>query len=138
MFYQDLTKLSSVKSNKEHTHTKKINIVYNKASKLYNELLRRYFNEYKNFCSSKQLSLDMIRKIYLLNFIIIVIGLKKDKLAPESFDEEKPIDISLEGYEEEIKEEKGLNIFTSNKLLTRLPILLAQTKGENNSNKLKK
>ena len=112
--------------------------MYNKASKLCNELLRRYFNEYKNFCSSKQLSLDMIRKIYLLNFIIIVIGLKKDKLAPESFDEEKPIDISLEGYEEEIKEEKGLNIFTSNKLLTRLPILLAQTKGENNANKLKK
>ena len=103
-----------------------------------NELLRRHFNEYKNFCSSKQLSLDMIRKIYLLNFIIIVIGLKKDKLAPESFDEEKPIDISLEGYEEEIKEEKGVNIFTLSKLLTRLPILLAQTKGENNSNKLKK
>ena len=77
LFYQDLTKLSSVKSNKEQTNKKKKNIVYNKASKLYNELLRRYFNEYKNFCSSKQLSLDMIRKIYLLNIIIIVIGLKK-------------------------------------------------------------
>ena len=78
MFYQNLTKLSSVKSNKEHTHTHtQINIVYNKASKLYNELLRRYFNEYKNFCSSEQLSLDMIRKIYLLNIIIIVIGFKK-------------------------------------------------------------
>ena len=34
----------------------------------------------------------------------------------------------LEGDEEEAKEGKGLKIFTSNKLLTRLPILLAQIK----------
>ena len=33
---------------------------------------------------------------------------------------------SLESDEEEVKEEKGLKIFISNKLLTRLPILLAQ------------
>ena len=44
---------------------------------------------------------------------------------------------TLEGDEEEAKEGKGLKIFISNKLLTRLPILLAQIKAGNNSYKLK-
>ena len=39
----------------------------------------------------------------------------------------------LEGDEEEVKEETGLKILTPNKLLTRLPILLAQIKAGNNS-----
>ena len=34
----------------------------------------------------------------------------------------------LEGDEEEVKEEKWLKILTSNKLLTRFPILLAEIK----------
>ena len=42
----------------------------------------------------------------------------------------------IEGNEE-IKEGKGLKILTPNKLLTRLPILLAQTNAGNNSYKLK-
>ena len=42
----------------------------------------------------------------------------------------------LEG-DEEVKEGKGLKIMTPNKLLTRFPILLAQTKTRNNSFKLK-
>ena len=43
----------------------------------------------------------------------------------------------LEGDEEEVQQAKGLKILTSNKLLTRLPILLAQIKAGNNSYKLK-
>ena len=43
----------------------------------------------------------------------------------------------LEGYEEEVKEGKGLKILTPKKLLIRLPTLLAQIKAENNSYKLK-
>ena len=43
----------------------------------------------------------------------------------------------LEGDKEEVKEGKGLKILTPNKLLTRLAILLAQIKAENNSCKLK-
>ena len=43
----------------------------------------------------------------------------------------------LEGDEEKVKEGKGLKILTSNKLLSRLPILLAQIKAGNNSYKLK-
>ena len=42
----------------------------------------------------------------------------------------------LEG-DEEVKEGKGLRILTQNKLLTRLPILLAQIKAGDNSDKLK-
>ena len=43
----------------------------------------------------------------------------------------------LEGDEEEVKERKGLQLLTPNKLLTRLPILSAQRKAGHNSNKLK-
>ena len=44
---------------------------------------------------------------------------------------------SLGGGEEEVKEGKELKILTPNKLLTRLPVLSAQIKAENNSYKLK-
>ena len=44
----------------------------------------------------------------------------------------------LEDNEEEQKEGKRLKILTSNKLLTRLSIMLAQIKARNNSYKLKK
>ena len=42
----------------------------------------------------------------------------------------------LESDEEEVKERKGLKILTPNKLLIRLPILLAQINDGNNSCKL--
>ena len=45
--------------------------------------------------------------------------------------------LPLEYDEEEVKGGKGLKILTSNKLLTRLPILLAQVIAGNNSSKLK-
>ena len=44
----------------------------------------------------------------------------------------------LDDYEEELKEGKGLKVLTPNKLLTRLPILLAQIKAGNNSFKFEK
>ena len=44
----------------------------------------------------------------------------------------------IEGDEEEVNEKKkGLKILTLNKLLTRLPIFLAQINAGNNSDKLK-
>ena len=56
----------------------------------------------------------------------------------ESSDKEAAIDLSemppLECDEEEVK---GLKVLTPNKLLARLPTLLAQIKIENNSKKLK-
>ena len=43
----------------------------------------------------------------------------------------------LEDDDEEVKDGKRIKIFTPNKLLTRVPVLLAQTKAWNNSYKLK-
>ena len=43
----------------------------------------------------------------------------------------------LEGDEEKVKEGKGVKILTPSKLLTRLPILLAQIRAGNNFHKLK-
>ena len=55
-------------------------------------------------------------------------------------DKKESVDLSdmppLEG-DEKLKEGKGLKNLTPNKLLTRLPILLAQIKTRNNSYKLK-
>ena len=55
-------------------------------------------------------------------------------------DKEESVDLSdmppIE-RDEEVKEVRGLKFVSPNKLLTRLPILLAQIKAENNSNKLK-
>ena len=57
----------------------------------------------------------------------------------ESSDKEESVDLSdmspLEGDEEEVKKGKGLINLIPNKLLTRLPILLAQIKAGNNSKK---
>ena len=54
-------------------------------------------------------------------------------------DKKESVDLSdmpqLEG-DKEVKEGTGLKILTPNKLLTRLPILLAQIKAENNIYKL--
>ena len=56
-------------------------------------------------------------------------------------DKEESVDLSeippTEGDKEEVKEEKGLKILTPNKLLTRLPILLAQINSRINSKKFK-
>ena len=43
----------------------------------------------------------------------------------------------LKGDEEEVTRGKGLKILISNKLFTKLPVLLAHVKAENNSYKLK-
>ena len=53
-------------------------------------------------------------------------------------DEEELDDLPpLEDDEEKVKEEKGLQTLTPNKLLTRLPVLLAEIKAGNRSYKLK-
>ena len=44
---------------------------------------------------------------------------------------------TLEGCEEKLKESKGQKTLTANKLLTKLPVLLAQRKAENLSYKVK-
>ena len=60
---------------------------------------------------------------------------KKSVNTRRKNDKEEPVDLSdippLEG-DEEVKEGKGLKNLTPNKLLTRLPILLAQIKAGKN------
>ena len=60
---------------------------------------------------------------------------KKSVNTRRKNDKEEPVDLSditpLEG-DEEVKERKGLKNLTPNKLLTRLPILLAQIKAGKN------
>ena len=60
-------------------------------------------------------------------------------MPPLEDDEEKLVDLSNMPPlgDKEVKEGKVLKILTPNKPLTRLPILLAQIKTGNNSNKLK-
>ena len=59
----------------------------------------------------------------------------------DSADKEECVDWSdmpsIEGNEEEVKEGKRIKILTLNKVLTILPILLAQRKAGNNSNNVK-
>ena len=62
----------------------------------------------------------MTLKVYSLKHIILTHGLPP-----------------LESDEEEVKGGKGFKILTPNKLLTRLPVLLAQINAGNNSHKLK-
>ena len=58
----------------------------------------------------------------------------------ESIDKKESVELpdtpQLE-VDEEVKKVKRLTVLTPNKLLTRLPILLAQIKAGNNTNKLK-
>ena len=85
---------------------------------------------------------SMILLIDLLKNIIIVFVLKtNNRLIRQEKVIKNSVDLSdmppLEGDEEEVKEGIGLKISTPNKLLNRLPILLAQIKAGNNSCKLK-
>ena len=59
----------------------------------------------------------------------------------DDYEEEEYSDLSdmrpLEGDEKKVERQKGLNVFTPKKLLTRVPILLAQIKFGNKWCKLK-
>ena len=75
--------------------------------------------------------------IYFLEHIIMTRGLKMENLLTEKESADLPDMPPLESDEEEVRREKGIKNLTPNKLLTRLPILLAQIKAGNNSHKLK-
>ena len=66
-------------------------------------------------------------------------GLMKHPMKKILESDEEEVDnlLPLKDDEEEVKEDKELKILTPNKMSTRLPVLLAQTKTGNNSYKLK-
>ena len=55
-------------------------------------------------------------------------NMKKNQLIKKNLSDMPPLE-----DDEEVKEEKGINVLTPNKLLTRLPILLAEIKAGKNS-----
>ena len=65
---------------------------------------------------------------------------KSDKERLDEFDKESRdiSNIPVLERDKKVKEGKGLKMLTQNKLLTRLPILLAQTKTDNYLDKTKK
>ena len=88
--------------------------------------------------------INKILLIYFLKHIITISWLENKEAADTTSrksDKEKPVDLSnmtlLQGNKEQVKEGKELKIFTPNNLLTRLLILLAQTKSGHNSYKFK-
>ena len=69
------------------------------------------------------------------------IRFEREELPDTTKTDEKYTDLppipTLEEGEEEVKEGERVKALTPNKLLTRSPVLLAQTKAESNSYKLK-
>ena len=110
----------------------------NNALNLYNKL-SIYFNDYINIKSKSQPEEPIAERVKLRRQKADDKDLTDTPSLEGNYSDEF-IDIPdmspLEG-DEEVKEEKGLKILSPNKLLTRLPILLAQTKAENISYKLK-
>ena len=111
-----------------------------KTSKLYNEFLGIYFDEYNYLPDAKRTNMGL--KYDPTNLILDAYNYDKwyteeSEYSTAKNDEEKLDDLPpLEDYKE-VKERRGLKILTTNKLLTRLSVLLAQIKTEYNSNKLK-
>ena len=116
--------------------------VYNTKSELYNKRFENYYGQYDELSDTE---IDKLNQKFKL------INLKLKDYDYDGWSTEEELDNKrLEGdeeglnylppqedVEEEVKEEKGMKILTSNKLSTRLPILLAQIKAGNNSYKLK-
>ena len=136
-FFNKINELTSIKSRKQDTQKRKI-IVNDAASKLFNEQMVKLDDKYneslnaeKNqFCSGYNISDLFLSDYYYLFFSDVFV-------PPRRGYEKVPPMPQLADDEEEVKEGKGLKILTPNKLLTRLPLLVAQTKGGNNSCKLR-
>ena len=129
--------------------------MYKNVAKLYNTLTAIYFKEYNYITDEKKVEMD---KKYGPNNLFIK-DIKYDKwykiyeeriksqraepiaervkLRRQKEDGEDLSNMPPLAGNEEVKGEKGLKNLTPNKLLTRLPILLAQIKAGNHSYKLK-
>ena len=119
--------------------------MYDAAVELYNKQFKNYYDEYEELLNVKK-KLDHKFKPINLKFKGYNYGgwftkEESDDKTLEGDEKEKFTDvptIPLLGDEEEVKEGKRLRILTPNKLLARVPVLVAQIKPVNNSYKLKK
>ena len=95
------------------------------ASELYNDYLETYYDKHNKFSDAKKRELD-----HKCNSQILFLDNYNYSLWSENEEEfeDLPSIPPLGGDEEEVKKRKGLKILTPSKLLTRLPIFLAQIK----------
>ena len=118
--------------------------VYDNASELNNVYLEIYFDEYKALSDAQKRNLGNkykpIKLFLETNNYNVWFENEESADTTKKSDKKESVNLSdmspLEG-DEKVKEGKGLKILTPNKLLTRLPALLAQIKVGNNSYKLK-
>ena len=140
--------LTSHKKQKQKTEKNKTN-AYNRAWDFYNNLLKIHFNKYNKLSDAKWNKIE--HKYDPKKFFFETCNYDDWSETEKSFDttrkrdneescdktkiDEKSTDLPpiwpLAGGEEEVKEGKGLKISTPNKLITKLSILLAQTKAGN-------
>ena len=110
----------------------------NKASKLYDKLLNKYETQYNKLPEDQKRMITVLHKLGMLSLDFLEDDLPSMAVL-ESY--EKPEETIAERVKlnprKRKKERKGLKILTPNKLLTRLPILLAKINAGNNSNELK-
>ena len=102
-------------------------------------MLETYFDGHNELSDAKKINIEL--KYDPINLLLKTYSYELWFENEESIDRKESVDLSdmlpLESDEEEVKERKGLKNLTPNKLLTILPILLAQIKAGNNSYKLK-
>ena len=137
---KDLSKFEKLKTLKQEREKKKTN-AHDTASLLYNELLEIYYDEYYYLSHTKRKKMNRKykpKKLFIKGYDYSMWSKHEEESTDkestdeeESTDKEESVDLSdmppLEG-DEEVKEGKGIKISTPNKLLNRVPILLAQTK----------
>ena len=126
--------------------------ISNVDNKLDSELIRKYFNKGSLLELSKFLRYSQNKAIDAAKQGLIEVNLSdlKNNIKNMSDDEVKNKNLDIIAYfvekilntiktinNQEEQQEKGLKIMTPKQLITRLPILLAQLKAGNNSEKLK-
>ena len=137
-FYYDTQEINPDDETQEKDLVDRKNVI-NSAPKSYDKLLNKYETQYNNLPRNKKKMINVINKPGMLSPDCIEYDLaplegdEEVKLEPE---ETTPERVKLNPRKRKT-EGTGLNILTLNKLLTRLPILLAQVKAGNNSCKLK-
>ena len=139
IYFKDLNKFKELKTIKQETEKKETN-VYDTALELYNELLERYFDEYCYLSHAKRTKINgkcKPKNLFIKGYDYSEWSKNEEESTDkeESIDKEESVDLR-DMLPLEVKEGKGLEILTPNKLLTRLPILLAQIKAGSNSCKL--
>ena len=106
--------------------------MYDTASELYNDFLRIYYHKYFELPDDKKIESKYDPKDLFLDGYNYSVWSENAEVSTGKVEYwDLPLMLPLEGDQEEVKEGRGLKILAPNKLLSRLPILLAQIKAGN-------